>query len=89
VLAALAAESAGSDSGAAIASALPGASSRGIKCTNYAECLTVLRSHRGIDYDGLTGAIAFDAAGDPHPAHYGVYRYDGQNRFARVGSAGE
>jgi len=89
VLAALAAESAGSDSGAAIASALPGASSRGIKCTNYAECLTVLRPHRGIDYDGLTGAIAFDAAGDPHPAHYGVYRYDGQNRFARVGSAGE
>jgi len=89
VLAALAAESAGSDSGVAIADALRGVSARGIKCTNYAECLTVLRSQRDIDYDGLTGAISFDAAGDPHPAHYGVYRYDGENRFARVGTATE
>ncbi|MBK4348347.1 ABC transporter substrate-binding protein [Lacisediminihabitans changchengi] len=89
VLAALAAESAGNDSGVAVATALPGVSSRGIKCTSYAECLTVLRNHGDVDYDGLTGAIAFDRSGDPHPAHYGLYRYDGENRFSRVGTATE
>jgi len=88
-LAAIAAQAAGSDSGVAIADALPGASARGIKCTSYAECLSVLQSQRDVDYDGLTGAISFDADGDPHPAHYGVYRYDGENRFARIGAATE
>jgi ABC-type branched-subunit amino acid transport system substrate-binding protein len=87
VLAALAATVAGSDSGKAIATHLRGVSEGGIKCTDYAECLGVLKTTSNIDYDGLTGAIAFDADGNPHPAHYGVYRYDGQNRFALVGSA--
>ena len=87
VLAALAAESGKSASGKSIASHLRSVSSGGIKCTNYAECLGVLATNPDIDYDGLTGSISFDGNGDPSPAHYGVYRYDGQNRFALVGSA--
>jgi ABC-type branched-subunit amino acid transport system substrate-binding protein len=86
VLAALAAQSAGNTSGASIASHLRSVSSGGIKCTGYAECLGVLATSSNIDYDGLTGAISFDSNGDPSPAHYGLYRYDAQNRFARVGS---
>lgn len=87
VLAALAAQSAGSTSGKAIASHLRSVSSGGIKCTNYAECLGVLVTNSNIDYDGLTGALAFDRSGDPSVAHYGLYRYDSANRFVLVGSA--
>ncbi len=87
VLAALAATVAGDTSGTAIAGHLRSVSEGGIKCTSYAECLSVLKTGTDIDYDGVTGAIAFDADGNPNPAHYGVYRYDGQNRFTLVGSA--
>ncbi len=87
VLAALAAESANSTSGKSIATHLRSVAAGGIKCTSYVECLGVLATNPNIDYDGLTGAIAFDTSGDPSPAHYGVYRYDGQNRFTLVGSA--
>lgn len=74
-------------SGASVAKHLRAVTSGGIKCTSYAECLQVLKTRTDIDYDGLTGDIAFDANGDPHPGHYGTYRYDGENRFARVGDA--
>jgi ABC-type branched-subunit amino acid transport system substrate-binding protein len=87
ILAALAATVAGDTSGKAIATHLRSVSEGGIKCTSYAECLSVLKTNPDIDYDGVTGAIAFDADGNPHPAHYGVYHYDGQNRFALAGSA--
>lgn len=86
VLAALAAETAGDDAGSAITGHLRAVSEGGIICTNFAECLGVLKTSRDIDYDGLTGAISFDGQGNPSPAHYGVYRYDASNRFTRVGS---
>jgi ABC-type branched-subunit amino acid transport system substrate-binding protein len=86
VIAALAAAVAHDTSGSAIAAHLRNVTRGGIKCTNYAECLAVLKTDRDIDYDGLTGSIALDANGDPSPTHFGVYRYDGQNRFALVGS---
>jgi branched-chain amino acid transport system substrate-binding protein len=86
ILAALAATVAGDDGGASVAGQLGATSSGGIKCTSFGECLSVLKTRTDIDYDGLTGAISFDAHGDPSPAHYGVYRYDAGNRFARVGA---
>jgi len=86
ILAALAATVAGDDGGPSIAGELRAVSAGGIKCTAYAECLSVLKTRSDIDYDGLTGAIAFDSHGDPSPAHYGLYRYDAGNRFVRVGS---
>ncbi|MES2169102.1 MAG: ABC transporter substrate-binding protein [Actinomycetota bacterium] len=87
ILVALAATVAGNTSGKAIASHLRSVSEGGIKCTSFAECLSVLKTNTDIDYDGVTGAIAFDAEGNPNPAHYGLYHYDGQNRFALAGSA--
>ncbi len=86
VLAALAAVTAKDTAGESIAGHLRAVSAGGIKCTSFAECLGVLKTTRDIDYDGLTGAIAFDGQGNPSPAHYGLYRYDAQNRFALVGS---
>lgn len=86
ILAALAAVTAGDTAGSSIAGHLRAVSEGGIKCTNFAECLGVLKTTRDIDYDGYTGAIAFDDQGNPRPAHYGLYRYDAQNRFALVES---
>lgn len=87
ILAALAAESARDASGRAIAVTLRAVSEGGIKCTDYAQCLQVLKTQRDIDYDGISGPISFDAHGDPTIAHFGLYRYTGENRLALVGSA--
>jgi ABC-type branched-subunit amino acid transport system substrate-binding protein len=85
VLAALAATVAHNDAGLSIAKRLREVSEGGIKCTSYAECLDVLKTQSDIDYDGVSGPITFDRNGDPGTAHYGIYRYDAANRFARVG----
>lgn len=84
ILAALAAIVAGDDSGRSVADSLRDVSSSGIKCTSFGECLDVLKSRSDIDYDGISGPVGLDAAGDPHPATYGLYRYDGQNRYKLV-----
>ena len=84
ILAALAATVAKNDSGAAVATALPGVSSGGIKCLSYGECLDVLKTQNDIDYDGVSGPISFNAAGDPLIAHYGVYSYTAENQFVRT-----
>ncbi len=84
ILAALAATVAGDDSGRSVAAALTAVSSGGIKCTSYGECLDVLKTRTDIDYDGISGPIGFDTAGDPHPATYGIYRYGSNNKFSFV-----
>jgi branched-chain amino acid transport system substrate-binding protein len=45
-----------------------------------------LKTQKDIDYDGVSGPLTLDAAGDPSPAHYGVYRYSAENQYARVGA---
>ena len=85
VLAALAAVAAKDDAAASVAFRLREVSHGGIKCLTFGECLDVLATQPDIDYDGVSGPIALDAAGDPTIAHYGVYAYDAANRFDRVG----
>ncbi|TQL48887.1 amino acid/amide ABC transporter substrate-binding protein (HAAT family) [Homoserinimonas aerilata] len=85
ILAALAATVAGDDGGPLLAYMLPGVSGDGIKCMSFGECLDVLKTQDDIDYDGVSGPIALDRAGDPTSAHYGVYAYDAANRFAWTG----
>jgi branched-chain amino acid transport system substrate-binding protein len=87
ILAALAAIVAKDASGAAIASRLVDVSRGGIKCTSFGECIAVLKTQSDIDYDGISGTIAFDKNGDPSSAHFGIYKYDAGNRFARAGDA--
>ena len=81
ILAALAAEIVRDDAGSAIAASLTDASRDGIKCTSYAECLTVLDAGGNIDYDGLSGPLDFTAAGDPHPAFWGFYTFNADNKY--------
>ncbi|HEY8913823.1 ABC transporter substrate-binding protein [Lacisediminihabitans sp.] len=85
ILAALAATVARDASGPSIAARLTDVSRGGIKCTSFGECVAVLKTRSDIDYDGISGPIAFDKNGDPSSAHFGVYKYDAANRFTRAG----
>lgn len=85
ILAALAAIMANDDGAPLLAFALAGVSGAGITCFSFGECLDVLRTQDDIDYDGPSGPIELDAAGDPRFAHYGVYTYDSANRFSLTG----
>lgn len=80
ILAALAAEQAG-DAGTAVAATLGDVSVGGVKCGSYAECLPALGAGDDIDYDGVSGPLNFSPQGDVSPAYYGLYTYDGENRF--------
>ena len=86
VLAALAAASAGDDSGEAIARTLRSVSEKGIKCTSFGECVEVLATQPDIDYDGISGPLTLDEAGDPHGSEFGLYRYAATNKYAQVGT---
>ncbi len=80
ILAALAA-SEGGDTGAAIAARLPDVSVGGVKCGTFAECLSALETGQDIDYDGVSGPLNFTPEGDVSRPSYGLYTYDGENRF--------
>ncbi|GAA1276064.1 amino acid ABC transporter substrate-binding protein [Planotetraspora silvatica] len=79
ILTALAATAAKSDAGADIAAKLTEVSSGGEKCKDYKSCADLLAAGKDIDYDGVSGPIEFNAAGDPAEATIGVYQYGADN----------
>jgi branched-chain amino acid transport system substrate-binding protein len=89
ILAALAAQAAGDATGAGIKSKLTEISKAGAgktKVTNFKTGLAALKAGKKIDFDGQTGAIEFDANGDPTGAYIGIFRYsaDGKNKLVRT-----
>ncbi len=80
-LIALAAEAAKNDSGTAIASKLEDVSKGGEKCTTFADCKKLLDAGTDIDYDGVSGPIEFNDAGDPTEATIGIYQYGADNKY--------
>ncbi len=81
ILAALAAVVGEDDGGASIAATLTAASTGGIKCTSFQECLDVLTTQDDFDYDGVSGPLNFDSNGDIAPAYYGLYKFNEENKF--------
>ena len=81
VLSALAAISAKSDSGTAVASKLVDVSREGTKCTTFKACSDLLASGQNIDYDGQSGPVEFSPKGDPLEASIGVYTYGADNKL--------
>ena len=86
ILVALAATLAHDDNGMRVAAKLRAASVGGIKCTSFVECLDVLNTEPKIDYDGVSGPVNLDAAGDPSPAGYGIYTYAATGKYTRTGN---
>ena len=79
IIAALAAEAAGSDAPSVWGPELPDVTREGEKCTSFAQCKELLASDTDIDYDGVSGPIEMSDAGDPTTASVGVYTYEGNN----------
>jgi ABC-type branched-subunit amino acid transport system substrate-binding protein len=84
ILVALAAQAAGDDSGASIASKMQDVSAGGEKCTSFADCVALLKDKKDIDYDGVSGPVEFNAKGDPSEAEVGIYAYDASNTYKFV-----
>ncbi len=80
-LIALAAEAAKDDTGKSIAAKLPEVSKGGEKCKSFKECADLLKAGKDIDYDGVSGPIEFNEAGDPAVATIGVYAYGDDNKY--------
>ncbi|MGX6604948.1 ABC transporter substrate-binding protein [Micromonosporaceae bacterium Da 78-11] len=84
VVAALAATAAKSDVPAEIAKQMTTVTSGGTKCLTYKECKDALDKGTDIDYDGVSGPIEFNAAGDPSKATIGIYQYGADNIYKNV-----
>jgi branched-chain amino acid transport system substrate-binding protein len=85
ILAALAAQLAGDDGGPSIAGSLRAASLGGVPCTSYGACLDVIAQDREPDYDGLTGLLTIDEAGDVVSATLALFRYSATGSPERSG----
>ncbi len=84
ILVALAAQAAGDDAGESIASKMQEVSAGGTACTSFADCLALLEDGEDIDYNGVSGPVEFNDAGDPSQASVGIYEYGADNRYAFV-----
>ncbi|UTT61412.1 ABC transporter substrate-binding protein [Microcella humidisoli] len=85
VLAALAAAVADDDGGLSIARTLTLAAGDGVPCASFGECIEVLSTEPAIDYEGLSGPLTLDEAGDVVEGDLGLYRYTAENVAERVG----
>jgi len=84
ILGALAAQSAKDASGPGIKSQLTEISKAGagkVTVTSFADGLKALKAGKKINYDGKTGAIEFDANGDPTGAFIGIQKYGTNGKF--------
>ncbi|WP_314645992.1 ABC transporter substrate-binding protein [uncultured Microbacterium sp.] len=87
VLVALASLAAGSTDGADIAAKMQeisGGSGDGEKCTSFADCAKIINDGGTADYDGYSGEVTFDEAGDPQGATIGIYKYNAENTIERT-----
>ncbi|GAB3444046.1 ABC transporter substrate-binding protein [Actinophytocola sediminis] len=84
IIAALGAVAANSADGATIAEKMreiSGGSGDGETCTGFADCKKLLEAGKTIDYDGLTGGIAFDEQNDETETNYIPYVYTADGTY--------
>jgi branched-chain amino acid transport system substrate-binding protein len=84
VVTALAATAAKSDLAADFSKQMTAVTSGGTKCTAFKECKDLLDKGTDIDYDGVSGPIEFNEAGDPSKATIGIYQYGADNTYKNV-----
>lgn len=56
----------------------------GEKCTSFADCVTLLKAGKDIQYSGQAGIGPFNAKNDPSSAFIGVYKYAADNTVSWV-----
>ncbi|BDZ63832.1 ABC transporter substrate-binding protein [Agromyces mangrovi Wang et al. 2018] len=89
ILLALAAYAANSTDGADIAEYLQqvsgGIADVGEKVTTFADGAALLAEGEQIDYDGPSGPVTFDENGDPTEATIGIFQYNADGTYERIG----
>ncbi|MDQ3733591.1 MAG: ABC transporter substrate-binding protein, partial [Actinomycetota bacterium] len=79
VLAALAAETARTNDATTFAPFVNGLTANGDKCTDYATCLAIVAAGGDVDFDGLSGPLAFTDPGEPAAASFGILSFGEDN----------
>jgi branched-chain amino acid transport system substrate-binding protein len=72
VITTLAAAVAGTDAPADVAKEIDGVTKAGEKCTSFAACMTLMKNHKAIAYDGPSGPLRFTDHGEPSLATYNI-----------------
>ncbi|MGH3720230.1 MAG: caspase, EACC1-associated type [Pseudonocardiaceae bacterium] len=70
VITALAAAVAGTDAPAAVAKEINGVTRGSERCTSFAACMTLVKAHKAIAYDGASGPLRFTDHGEPSSTTY-------------------
>jgi len=81
---ALAAIAAGDDSGAKFKEEIIGVTREGEKCTDFASCKELLDDGQDIDYDGASGPVEFNEAGEPESGVYEVWEIDATGQVQKI-----
>ena len=81
---ALAATAAKSDDGRAIGQHMQEVTEGGTKCTEYKQCVDLLKQGKDIDYDGVSGPIDLNSTGSPSAATIGIFQYGEDNTYKPV-----
>lgn len=86
MLIALAAEAAGDDDGLALSKQIINVSRDGTACTEYAECLDLLKNGEDIDYNGISGPVDLNDTGSVSKATIGIQEYGADNTYKQIDS---
>jgi ABC-type branched-subunit amino acid transport system substrate-binding protein len=62
-----------------------GGSGEGEKVSTFEEGVALLAEGQQIDYDGPSGPITFDEHGDPTEATIGIFEFNDDNTYSRIG----
>ncbi len=84
MIAALAAQVAGSTEGTTIAKYIDGVTTLdpgGVECNTYAKCLTAIAAGKDIAYRGVTIDTGFTSVGEPSTGTYGTQHFGSQNQI--------
>jgi hypothetical protein len=79
VLAALAAQAAGSTDANVFKAYVNGLTVGGEKCEDFASCKAVLDAGGNVDYDGASGPLSFADPGEPAQASFGILEFGEDN----------
>ena len=62
-----------------------GGTGDGEKVSNFEEGVALLAEGQQIDYDGPSGPVTFDEQGDPTEATIGIFEFNDDNTYSRIG----
>ncbi|MGY1671797.1 ABC transporter substrate-binding protein [Geodermatophilus sp. SYSU D00710] len=79
VLTALAAQAAGTNDANVFKAYVNGITTGGDKCTDFAGCLEIINNGGNVDYDGISGPLAFTDAGEPAAASFALLQFGEDN----------